>query len=249
MPSNLHPYDPAALTADREASESFPRYYRAAVLVMYHGPTDRRDATWRATIRRGSDRPIAASVPAHHGPDAAAAAVLRKAGLEWRLLPAAGSLNGGSTYCYVAQLYHGEGVALAAGERAVLALEACREFEAASLGYPADDANPYGLALALARQATGTDQPQTLISGWRLPHGGTTVTLTDHLGRDAFTLPAASAAGALTAAAAAGWQLSAAMRQTVRGRGLAADPELIARASFARTGCPAIAAALQGVAS
>lgn len=250
MTSNAHPYDPATVGADRYPSDSHPRHYRAAVMVAYHGPTDRRGATWRATIRRSpNDRAISATVPSHDGPDAAAVAVLRKAGLGWRMLPAAGSVDGGNTYCYVAELSPGEGVALAAGERAILALEACREFEAASFGYPADDDNPYGLALALARMATGTERPRPLICGWRLPHGGTTVTLTDHLGRDLFTLQAPSAAGALAAAAAAGWKLSAAMRQSVRRWGLTPDPLVTAAASVALTGCPAIAASLQEVAS
>lgn len=253
MASNVHPYDPATVTADRFASDSHPRHYRAAVLVKYHGPTDHKGATWRATIRRSpSDRPIAASVPSHDGPDAAAAAVLKKAGLGWRMLPAAGSVDGGNTYCYVAELSPGEGRALADGERAILALEAARELEAITAGCPADPADPFALALALARMATGTDRIRPLICGYRLPHGGTTIALTDQLDRPLFALDGStSAAGAMAAAAAAGWQLSARMRHVAglhAQHGLSPDPDAVAAAAVALYGCPGLAAAVKGAA-
>jgi len=167
MTSTAHPYDPATVTADRQPSDSHPRHYRAAIVATYHGATDRRGAVWRASIKRApNERAISAAVPSHDGPDAAVAALLAKAGLTWRMLPAAGSPVGAGRYVYVAELSPGEGLALAAGERAVLALEAARELEAITAGFPADPESPFALALALARMATGTDRPRPLITGW-----------------------------------------------------------------------------------
>lgn len=252
MTSTAHPYDPATIGADRFASDSHPRHYRAAVMVTYRGPTDHRGATWRATIRRSpNERAIAAAVPSHEGPDAAVAALLRKAGFSWRMLPAAGSCDGGNTYCYVAELAAGEGRALAGGERAILALEACRELEAITAGCPADPAEPFALALALARMATGTDISRPLICGFTLT-GGSNVALTDHLGRPLFLigLPGISAAGALAAAAAAGWKLSAEMRGIAHrhtSQGLTPDPDAVAAAAVALSEIWATIAARQEV--
>lgn len=252
MTSNLHPYDPATVGDDRFASDTWPRFYRAAVIVKYHGP-GKKGATWRATIRRSpNDRPIAATVPSHDGPDAAAAAVLKKAGLSWRMLPATGSIDGGNSYCYVAEQTPGEGRALIAAERAVMALEACRELESITAGSPADPEQPFALALALARMGTGTDRIRPLICGFRLPHGGATVALTDQLDRPLFALDGSlSPAGALAAAAAAGWQLSARMRAIsdhLALHGLDPDPDAVSAAAVALHGCPAIAATAKGAA-
>lgn len=199
MTSNIHPYDPAMITADRVASDSYPRCYAAGVVVTYHGPNDRRGSVWRGSIKRSpNDRAITASVPSHDGPDAAAVAVLQKAGLSWRLLPAA-SVDGGNRYCYAAERSPGEGAALAHGERAVLAMHAAHLLS---------DARTYhGLAIIVADMATGKRRAEPIVAGWRDDQDG--VTATDHLGRDLFTLPDTFApAHAMACAKASGWILS-----------------------------------------
>jgi hypothetical protein len=252
MTSSAHPYDPATVpTPDRDfSSDDRPRHSRAAVVVTYHGPGS-RGATWRATLKRSAaERAISATVPAHDGPDAAVAALLAKAGLSWRMLPAAGCVDGGGRYVYVAELRPGEGQALAAGERAVWALIAAAELEAISAGAePADPADPLALPLALARIATGTARPETcpLITGWREHRGG--LTLTGPTGAGLLTLPdTLSPAGGLAAAQAAGWQLTAPMRATAaRLRnvcGAEPDPAAVSAALAALGGCPAVIATL-----
>jgi len=253
MTSPAHPYDPATVTADRRPSDDHPRHYRAAIIATYHGP-GARGATWRATLRRSpNDRPAAATVPAQDGPDAAVAALLRKLGLPWRMLPAAGSPDGGGRYVYVAELSPGEGQALAAGERAVWALAAAAELEAITAGAePADPADPLALAVAMARVATGTDRPRPVVAGWEWPTAG--VALADILGRPIEGLAFSgelSPAGALAAAQTAGWLLTAPMRATARRLadviGSDPDPAAVAQALAARGGCPAVIATLQGV--
>ena len=250
MTSPLHPYDPATVTAAHGwPSDDHPRHYRAAVVVTYHAPAT-RGATWRATLRRSpNDRPVGASVPSHDGPDAAVAALLAKLGLPWRMLPAAGSPDGGGRYVYVAELTPGEGRALAAGERAVLATLAARELEALTLGDATASAdNPYGVAVALSRMATGTDRVRPLISGWRTDATGTAAT--DHLGRPVVTLSGAlSPAHALAACAAAGWVLTTDARQVAAKHMADPDPAAVAVALQALGGCPAVVATLKGVAS
>ena len=250
MTSPLHPYDPATVTAAHGwASDDHPRHYRAAVVVTYH-PPGTRGATWRATLRRSpSDRPVGASVPSHDGPDAAVAALLGKLGLPWRMLPAAGSPDGGGRYVYVAELTPGEGRALAAGERALLALLAARELEALTLGdATASASNPYGVAVALSRMATGTDRVRPLISGWRDEATGTVAI--DHLSRPVVTLSGAlSPAHALAACAAAGWVLTTDARQVAAKHMADPDPDAVAVALQALGGCPAVIATLQGVAA
>jgi hypothetical protein len=250
MTSNAHPYDPATVAGDRRPSDSHPRHYRAAIVATYHGPTDRRGAVWKASIKRSpNERAITAIAPFQEGPDAAVAALITKAGLTWRVLPSAGSVDGGNTYTYVAELTPGEGQALVAGERAVLALEAAKELEALTAGFVADPENPYGLALALARMATGTDRPRPLITGWAATRAGLEVR--DHLGRTVFTLPDTySAAHALACARAAGWQLSATARATADRlpiTGLSEpSPDGVAIALAALGGCPAVIATPKG---
>jgi hypothetical protein len=255
MTSPAHPYDPATVTADRRSSHDHPRHYRAAIVATYHGP-GARGATWRATLRRSpNDRPAAATVPAQDGPDAAVAALLQKLGLPWRMLPAAGSPDGAGRYVYVAELSPGEGQALAAGERAVWALAAAAELEAITAGAePADPADPLALAVAMARVATGTDRPRSMVAGWQWPTAG--VALADILGRPIEGLAFSgelSPAGALAAAQAAGWQLTAPMRATARRLsdviGADPDPAAVAQALAARGGCPAVIATLKGVGS
>jgi hypothetical protein len=250
MTSPLHPYDPATVTdAHRWASDLHPRHSRAAVVVKYHAPAS-GGSTWRATLRRSAnERAVGASVPAHDGPDAAVAALLAKVGLDWRMLPAAGCADGGSTYVYVAELTEGEGRALAGGERAVLAMLAARELEALTLGdATADAANPYGVAVALSRMATGTDRVRPLISGWRADATGTVAI--DHLSRPVVTLRGdLSAAHALAACAAAGWVLTTDARHVAVKHMADPDPAAVAVALQALGGCPAVIATLQGVAA
>ena len=255
MTSPSHPYDPATVTADRRPSDDHPRHYRAAIIATYHGP-GARGATWRATLRRSpNDRPASATVPAQDGPDAAVAALLQKLGLPWRMLPAAGSPDGAGRYVYVAELSPGEGQALAAGERAVWALAAAAELEAITAGAePADPADPLALAVAMARVATGTDRPRPVVAGWQWPTAG--VALADLLGRPIEGLAFSgelSPAGALAAAQAAGWLLTAPMRATARRLadviGADPDPGAVAQALAARGGCPAVIATLKGVGS
>lgn len=229
--STAHPYDPALVTPDRVPSDSYPRCYAAGVTVSYQGPTDRRGAVWRGSIKRNpNDRAITAAVPSHDGPDAAAVAVLQKAGLPWRLLPAA-SVDGGNRYCYAAERSPGEGAALAQGEKAVLAMHAAQLLT--------HESAPYGLALSVADMATGKRRPEPIVSGFVIGRPVESVTLTDHLDRELFTLPDTFAPGhAMACARAAGFALSADMldlakRWTGELRQLA-DPAGVAIAQQAR---------------
>lgn len=199
--STAHPYDPALVTPDRVASDSYPRCYAAGVVVTYHGPTT-RGAVWRGSIKRSpNERAITASVSSHDGPDAAAVAVLAKAGLSWRLLPAA-SIDGGNRYCYAAERSPGEGAALAYGEKAVLAMHAAQLLT--------HESAPYGLALSVADMATGNRRPEPIVTGFVMGRPVESVTVTDHLGRELFTLPDTFApAHAMACARTAGFILSA----------------------------------------
>jgi len=205
MTSPLHPYDPQTVSDGRDGrpSDSHPRQYRGGVLVTYCGPTEKRGAVWRGSIKRSAtDRAITASVPSHDGPDAAAVAVLDRAGLSWRLLPAA-SLDGASRYAYPAELAPGEGAALAQGERAILAMHAARLLT--------HSAAPYGLACMVAGMATGERSIEPIVDGWRQDHPDDyRVTVTDHLSRPLFTLPDTfSPIHAVACARAGGFILSA----------------------------------------
>jgi hypothetical protein len=203
---------------------------------------------WVASLKRSPrDRAQTASLPAHLGPDAAVAHLIGRLGLPWRALPAAGSVDGGETYCYVMELGEGgEALGLAAGERAALALEACRTLEAAAAGGATAEA--LALPVALARMATGTDRPRRVITGVICRGDG--VAVTDHLGREVCRMPGrCSMAGALAAAAAAGWPLGAAAAATAARLQGPPDPEAVALALEARGGCPAVIATLKGVAS
>lgn len=248
MTSTTHPYDPATVAGDRRPSDSHPRHYRAAIVATYHGPTDRRGAVWRASIKRSpNERAITATVPSHDGPDAAVSALITKAELTWRMLPSAGSVDGGNTYTYVAELTPGEGQALAAGERAVWGLAAAAELEAITAGAePADPSDPMALALLMARVATGTDRPRPIVAGWQWP--ANRIILTDIVGRpiDGLTFHGDIAPGnALAAAQAAGWLLTAPMRAGACLLSYPA-PAAVAQALEARGGCPAVIATLKG---
>ncbi len=259
MTSPAHPYDSAALAAlgrDRVATDISHCPIvgsRPAVIVRFSSDSQGRNR-WVATIKRSPrDRAARLAVPAADGPCAAAAALLRREGLPWQALPAPASLDGGETYSYVMG-HPGEGQALAAGARAVWALAAAAELEAITAGAePADPADPLALPVALARVATGTDRPRPIVAGWATtPAGG--VELRDILGEPIAGLTFAdhlSPAGALAAAQAAGWQLTAPMRATARRLadviGSDPDPAAVAQALAARGGCPAVIATLQGV--
>ena len=247
-PSNLNPYHPWAIDHSREASADHPRHYRAAILCRYRVARD-GSASWVASIKRAPrDRAQTAALPAHLGPDAAVAHLIGRLGLGWRMLPAAGSVDGGETYCYVAELGEGgEALGLAAGERAALALEACRALEAAAAGGATAEA--LALPVALARMATGTDRPRPLITGAVDRGGG--VAVIDHLAREVCRMPdTLSIAGALACMAAAGWPLSPAAAATARRHaevcGAEPSPQGVALALEALGGCPAVISTLRG---
>lgn len=246
--SNLHPYHPWAIDHSREASADHPRHYRAAILCRYRVARDGA-AQWVASIKRAPrDRAQTAALPAHLGPDAAVAHLIGRLGLGWRALPCAGSVDGGETYCYVAELGEGgEALGLAAGERAALALEACRALEAAAAGGATAEA--LALPVALARMATGTDRPRPLITGAVDRGGG--VAVIDHLAREVCRMPdTLSLAGALACMAAAGWPLSPAAAATARRHadlcGAEPSPQGVAIALEALGGCPAVISTLRG---
>ena len=217
--SNLHPYHPWAVDATRETSSNSPRHSRAAILCRFRTAAD-GSGTWVASLKRGSnERAKTVTLPAHLGPDAAVAHLIGRLGLGWRMLPAAGCLDGGDTYCYVAEL--GEGGA-----------------DAAALALP----------VALARMATGTDRPRRVITGAVCRGDG--VAVTDHLGREVCRMPGrCSMAGALAAAAAAGWPLGAAAAATAARHQGPPDPGAVALALEARGECPATIAALRATAA
>lgn len=250
--SNPHPYDPAALAAlgrDRVATDAAHAPVvgsRPAVVVRY-GCDSHGRGQWVATLKRGPrERAARLAVPAHHGPDAAAAALIARQGLPWRLLPAPGSLDGGESYAYVVALTPGEGLALAHGDRAALAVTACRELLAALAG--GGDAEALALPAALARMATGAAPVRPVVAGWALqgPTGRCgRVALTDALGQTVLTLPDTySPAGALAAAQAAGWQLTAEARAVAARHDREPNPAGVAEALAAIGGCPAVVAAL-----
>lgn len=249
MPS---PFDPAALTAlgrDRVATDvaHCPVVSsRRCILVRFNCDGQGR-GRWTASLKASpSERARTLSVPAHEGPDAAVAALLAREGLDWLALPAVGSIDGGETYAYTMELRPAEGIGLAHGELAALAILAARELTAALAG--AGDAEPLALPLALARMATGAAPIRPVVDGFIM---GDRLTLTDALGRPipGLVFPGPfSPAGALAAAKAAGWLLTAPMAATAARHtdalGLSVDPDALALAVAARGGCPAIVAAL-----
>jgi len=230
-----HPYDPAALAAlgpDRVATDTAhgPAIgSRAAVVVRFQSDAHGRNR-WVATLKRGPrERAARLAVPAADGPDAAAAALIARQGLSWRILPAPGSLDGGDSYVYVAALTPGEGLALAHGDRAALALAACRELLAALAG--GGDAEALALPAALALQATGAAPIRPTVAGWALGPADPGPVLLDCLDRPIEGLSfggTLSPSGALAAAQAAGWPLTAAMAHTAGRLQGEPDPAVIA---------------------
>ena len=142
-----------------------------------------------------------------------------------------------------ADAYHWVSVGAWAIDQLTLALEACRTLEAAAAGGATAEA--LALPVALARMATGTDRPRRLITGVICRGDG--VAVTDHLGREVCRMPGrCSMAGALAAAAAAGWPLGAAAAATAARLQGPPDPEAVALALEARGGCPVVIATLKG---
>lgn len=216
MQTLSHPYDPAALTAlgcDRVATDVAhgPVVSSRAAVVVRYGCDSQGRGQWVATLKRSSrDRAARLAVPAADGPDAAAAALLKRQGLPWRALPAVGSLDGGESYAYVTALTPSEGEALAHGAQAIQALAACRELVAACAA--GADAEALALPLMLARMATGQERgARPVVAGFALMRYG--VEVRGILGEALFTLPDTySPAHVLACAEVAGWLLTAEMR-------------------------------------
>lgn len=116
-----------------------------------------------------------------------------------------------------------------------LALASCRELAAASAA--GADAETLALPLALARQALGVDQVRPTVDGWALGPAHPGPVLLDCMGQPIPGLSfsgALSPAGALAAAAAAGWPLTAAMAHTASRLQGEPDPAAVAQALEAR---------------
>lgn len=209
------------------------------ILTRYMGPTDHRPARVAATHRRDSGRTIRATLAWDHSlsPEgnhrAAALACLARAEFSQPLTLAARG-HDHECYAWVA-------VGLWQLEPAALALTACRELLAALAG--GGDAEALALPAALARMATGAAPVRPVVTGWAiLSHR---VALTDALGEAVLTLPDTySPAGALAAAQAAGWQLTAEARAVAARHPGQPDPAGVAEALAALGGCPAVVAAL-----
>lgn len=239
MPS---PFDPAALAAlgrDRVATDvahSPVVSSRRCILARYSCDSHGR-GRWTASLKASPrERARTLSVPAHEGPDAAVAALLAREGLNWIALPAVGSVDGGETYAYTMEVRPAEGLGLAHGELAALAILAARELTAALAG--AGDAEALALPLALARMATGAAPVRPVVDGFVM---NDRLTLTDALGRPipGLSFPGTlSPAGALAAAKTAGWLLSAPMAATAarhtEALGLSPDPAAVGQALAAR---------------
>lgn len=115
-----------------------------------------------------------------------------------------------------------------------LALAACRELAGAAAGA---DAETLALPLALARQALGIDPVWPTVDGWALGPAHPGPVLLDCMGQPIPGLSfsgALSPAGALAAAAAAGWPLTAAMAHTAARLQGEPDPAAVAQALEAR---------------
>lgn len=132
-------------------------------------------------------------------------------------------------------------------EPAALAMAACRELAAALAG--GGDAESLALPAALALQATGAAPVNPTVDGWILGPAHPGPVLIDCLGRPIEGLSFGgelSPAGALAAAAAAGWPLTAPAAHTAGRLQGEPDPAAVAQALAARGGCPAAVATLKG---
>lgn len=198
------------------------------ITTRYVGPTDHRPSRVVATHKRDSARTVRATVVWDHGQDAeanhraAALACLARAEFSQPLTLAARG-HDHECYAWVA-------VGLWQLEPAALAVTACRELLAALAG--GGDAEALALPAALARMATGAAPVRPVVAGWALqgPTGRCgRVALTDALGQAVLTLPDTySPAGALAAAQAAGWQLTAEARAVAARHDREPDPAGVA---------------------
>lgn len=228
-----------------------------AIVTRYKGPTDRRpEGHVIASHKRDDSRTYRATVSWNHAIDstenhrAAALACLARCEFSQDLTLAARG-HDDSTYVWVA-------VGLWQLEPAALALAACQELLAAVAG--GADAAALALPVALARQATGAAPVVPTVCGWATGPRKDALTLTDALGRPIDGLSFGgelSPAGAMAAARAAGWALTAPMAALAHRwtdtLAQAPNPAAVAQALSARGGCPAVIATLnpsaaQGVA-
>ena len=216
-----------------------------AIVTRYVGPTDHRPSRIVATHKRDSQQTIRATVEWDHAIDAdanhraAALACLARCAFSQ---PMALAARGHDHDCYVW---------IAIGdwqtEPAALALTACRELIAALT--EGGSAESLALPLALARMATGAADVRPVVDGFAVTSDS--VTLQDPLGRpiDGLSFPGSlSPAGALAAAQAAGWPLTAPMAHTAGRLQCDPDPAAVAQALSAKGGCPAVVATLRGAA-
>lgn len=216
-----------------------------AITTRFSGPTDHRPARVIATHKRGSTQTIRATVEWNHAAgaeanhrSAALACLARCAFSQPMALVARG--RGHDYYVWVVA---GEWQV----ESAVLALTACHELIVALTG--GGSAESLALPLALARMATGAADVRPVVDGFAVTTAG--VTLQDALGRpiDGLSFPGTlSPAGALAAAKAAGWPLTAPMVHTAGRLQSDPDPAAVAQAIAAKGGCPAVIATLRGAA-
>lgn len=217
-----------------------------AIITRYLGPTDHRPSSRIvATHKRDSQQTIRATIDWNHALNAeanhraAAMACLARCAFSQ---PMALAARGHDHDCYVW---------IATGEWQVeptaLALTACRELIAALTG--GGSAESLALPLALARMATGAADVRPVVDGFAVTTAG--VTLQDPLGRPIDGLSfhgTLSPAGALAAAQAAGWPLTAPMAHTAARLQDDPDPAAVAQALSAKGGCPAVVATLRGAA-
>lgn len=214
-----------------------------AIVTRYLGPTDHRPSRIVATHKRDSERTFRATVEWDHSLSAednhraAALACLARAEFSQPMgLAARGHDH--ETYVWVA-------VGLWQLESAALALAACRELLAALAG--GGDAEALALPAALALQATGAAPIRPTVAGWALGPADPGPVLLDCLDRPIEGLSfggTLSPSGALAAAQAAGWPLTAAMAHTAGRLQGEPDPAAVAQALSARGGCPAVIATL-----
>ena len=219
------------------------------IVTRYHGPSSQISASHKRAAGAAGTLRVRVAIN-HHLEDVenhrAAAGVLAA-----RLV--ADLIDPGPRYLIArghdADAYYWVSVGAWQVDRLALALEACRALEAAAAGGATAEA--LALPVALARMATGTDQlepTRRLINGARCERAG--VVLLDHLSRPVATLPGrCSMAGAMAAAAAAGWALSPGMVHLAGRLQGDPDPGAVAVALQARGGCPAVVATLKGAAS
>lgn len=215
-----------------------------AIITRYLGPTDHRPSRIVATHKRDSQQTIRATVEWDHAINAeanhraAALACLARCAFSQSMTLAA---RGHDQDCYV-WIATGEWQT----EPAALALTACRELITALTG--GGSAESLALPLALARMATGAADVRPVVDGFAVTSDG--VTLQDPLGRPiaGLSFRTLSPAGALAAAQAAGWPLTAPMAHTAGRLQDAPDPAAVAQALSAKGGCPAVVATLRGAA-